>query len=148
PFQAVRSRRPMTHLVTASCRLMPGTPFTITGGPLGMVITVEVGRRTGSEQDIAISPRRTALDPRNETLSAPSGKVASPAGGLTCATPGGMGRWMRARRFLATPEVVVAGKPLMSTGPLGSSAWPLIASDSAADWISPTRALTGSPTRP
>src|SRR3954469_4695350 len=87
PRQAVRTMRPIAHFITACSTLIPGAASTITGGPFGTAITVEVGSATGSEHDNAMSPSLTALAPRNATFSAPSGNVASPTGGFTCATP-------------------------------------------------------------
>jgi hypothetical protein len=53
----------MAQLSTALATLMPGAPITITGGPLGITTTFEVGMGTGSAQESARSPRRTALLP-------------------------------------------------------------------------------------
>jgi hypothetical protein len=104
----VRTALP-AHLAAAACGLKPGAPITITGGPLGITTTLDVGSGIGSAHDIEISPRRTALLPPKLILMAPSGKVALPVGGVTWATPGAMGMCTSAGRFRANSSMVAAG---------------------------------------
>src|SRR4051812_5774317 len=83
PFQVVRISLSIAHLAAAARTSNPGAPITITGAPLGITTTFDVGIGTGSAQESAISPSRTALSPPKLTLRAPSLKRASPLGGFT-----------------------------------------------------------------
>jgi len=107
--------------------------------PLGIASTVDDGRRTGSPQLIDLSPRRTALVPIRLTVCDPKTLIASPSGatggpgvgggplndGLGSfgigahAVPGGIKMCGTPSELMALVPTVVAGKPLISTGPSG-----------------------------
>src|SRR3954470_13522276 len=142
-----------------------GGPPIITGIPLGIASTVDDGRRTGSPQLIDLSPMRTALTPIRFTVCEPNTLIASPsgatggpgAGGVPLndgfgslgigahAVPGGIRMWGTPSVLMALVPTVVAGKPLISTGPSGGV--PLtIAMATLITW--PTSNPAGSNTMP
>src|SRR5215831_19910828 len=89
--QYVRKILPATQPASALVRFTPVAPSSMTGGPLGMGTSCELGRGTGSEHEAARSPTRTAFAPAKVMFFAPMGNVALPAGGSTNATAGGIG---------------------------------------------------------
>src|SRR3954452_13003053 len=119
-----------------------GGPPIITGMPLGIASTVDDGRRTGSPQLIDLSPMRTALTPIKFTVCEPKTLIASPSGATggpgagggplndgfgsfgigAHAVPGGIRMWGTPSVLMALVPTVVAGKPLISTGPSGGGA--------------------------
>src|SRR5262249_17384017 len=83
PRKALRMSLPKAQEAAAFSRLKPGAALTITGRPLGMATTREVGMATGSAHESARSPMRMEREPPKVILRAPIRNDASPPGGLT-----------------------------------------------------------------